>query len=81
MAEYQAHIIENGKQRMASVSTILDEKPGVIAEEIIYSKNVRDGAKVLMSTLMFDYPSQTFKAHSFTFDVVDGRADNLTVVK
>lgn len=80
MAEYKAFINENGNQRMAEISTVLRETPEVAAEIIISEKNVRDGAKVTIAELVFDYPTQSFKAQSYTFDVVDGCAHNITAI-
>lgn len=80
MAEYKAFINENGNQRMAEITTVIRENPAVAAEIIISDKNVRDGANVTIAELVFDYPTQSFKAQSYTFDVVDGRADNLRII-
>ena len=81
MTNYMAQITENGKQRMAEVNMVGSVLPATVAEHIVSKSNVRDGAKVLMAELTFDYPTQSFKARSYTFDVIDGAVKNLTVVK
>lgn len=80
MFQFQAQIIENGKQRFYSMGTTENSFTHA-ANEITRYANVKNGATVQVAKMTFDYPTKQFIVTAYTFEVVDGKVENLQPAK
>lgn len=78
MKTYQIRIEENKPRNSYIIAH--GERPGELAMRIIEERNVRDGAHVRFACVEFDYPNDEFKATTFSFDVKNGKPENLTTI-
>lgn len=72
---YMAQINENGNDRIAEIDDMVNVAHA--AKEIIRTANIREGAKVLIAWMGFDFPSQRFAVNECRFTVEDGKAQNI----
>lgn len=85
MQTYEIKITEwNNDRTKSTVRThsigSFSRTPKGTAQEIISVFNVRDGANVRFAKMGFDPTTDSFRVTEFTFDVIDGKEDNLVAL-